>query len=153
MSLITAAQAAHWFDLPRFYAEVRRVAEPMAMVALISYGVTQLEPDLDARFQSFYHDEVGPYWPAERMMVDTGYANIPFPFPSMSTPNLLIERAWSVEALLGYISTWSAVRRAREAGKDAVLAAFARDMRALWGDPATERQVIWPINVRLGVVA
>lgn len=46
--LITAAQAAHWFDLPRFYAQVRRVAAPGAALALISYGVAQLDPDLNA---------------------------------------------------------------------------------------------------------
>src|SRR5690606_22222870 len=36
-SLISAAQAAHWFDLPAFYAQVRRIAKPGAVVALISY--------------------------------------------------------------------------------------------------------------------
>ena len=42
-SAVTAAQAAHWFDLPTFYAEVRRIARPGAVVALISYGVLVLE--------------------------------------------------------------------------------------------------------------
>ena len=36
--LAVAAQAAHWFDLPRYWAEVRRVARPGAIVALIAYG-------------------------------------------------------------------------------------------------------------------
>ncbi len=39
VDLATAAQAAHWFDLPAYYAEVRRVARPGGIVALISYGV------------------------------------------------------------------------------------------------------------------
>jgi ubiquinone/menaquinone biosynthesis C-methylase UbiE len=34
VSLVTAAQAAHWFDLPAFFGEVRRVAAPGAVVAL-----------------------------------------------------------------------------------------------------------------------
>lgn len=38
-ALITAAQAAHWFNLPAFYQEARRVAAPRGILALISYGV------------------------------------------------------------------------------------------------------------------
>ena len=50
-SLVTAAQAAHWFDLPAFYAEARRVLMPDSILALISYGVLRLEPELDERFR------------------------------------------------------------------------------------------------------
>src|SRR5215469_10467827 len=32
VSLVNVAQALHWFDLPRFYAEVRRVAKPQALL-------------------------------------------------------------------------------------------------------------------------
>lgn len=152
VSLITAAQAAHWFNLPRFYAEARRVAMPGAVIALISYGVAQLEPELNGRFRTFYHDEIGPYWPPERKLVDTGYANIDFPFQSLPAPDLSIVRSWSADAFLGYISTWSAFRHARKNGKDHMLADFSRDMLALWGDPAAAHQIIWPINMRLGVI-
>lgn len=152
-SLITAAQAAHWFDLPRFYAEVRRVAKPDAVIALISYGVPRLDAEIDPRFQFFYTHEIGPYWPPERRMVDDGYTGIDFPFPALPHPALEIVRDWSALALLGYVSTWSAVRRAREAGLEDVLAAFSRDILASWGDPAKPRRIVWPINMRLGVVS
>lgn len=42
LDLIVAAQAAHWFDLPAFYAEARRIAAPGAALALVSYGVPRL---------------------------------------------------------------------------------------------------------------
>ena len=38
VDLVTLALAAHWFDLPRFYAEVRRVGRPRTAIALISSG-------------------------------------------------------------------------------------------------------------------
>lgn len=152
VALVAAAQAAHWFDLPRFHAEVRRVAMAGAVVALVSYGVARLDLALDARFRAFYHDEVGPYWPAERQAVDDGYAAMPFPFAPRPAPDLAIVRDWPVAAFLGYVSTWSAVRRAREAGRGAMLDAFARDMTALWGDPARARRITWPIAMRLGTV-
>jgi SAM-dependent methyltransferase len=151
-SLITAAQAAHWFDLPAFYGEVRRVAVPGAVVALISYGVLNLEEALDARFQKFYRDEIGPYWPAERKLVDSGYATLDFPFEELARPALDIRVEWHLFEFLGYVTTWSAVRSAKEAGREDLLMAFANDIGAAWGDPDRKRPVRWPINMRIGRV-
>lgn len=151
VSLITAAQAAHWFDLPRFYSEARRVAEHGAVIALISYGVLRLASgDLQDRFDRFYTHEIGPYWPPERKLVDSGYADIAFPFEKMPYPAMTIDRVWELGDFLGYLSTWSAVRRVNEAGRDDILERFVRDISALWGDPARKLPVSWPINMRLG---
>lgn len=150
--LIAAAQAAHWFDLKRFHEEARRIAMPGAVVALFSYGVPELEADLQARFLAFYRDEVGPYWPAERKLVDSGYAGMEFPFPERTYPPMVIERQWSAGDFLGYVSTWSATRRAREAGREALLLQFAEDFLRLWDDQKLKRKVIWPINMRLGTI-
>lgn len=150
--LITAAQAAHWFDLPRFYEEVRRIGAPRAVLALISYGVPQLEAALNPRFDRFYWHEIGPYWPAERKLVDSGYADLPFPFEERTPPLLEIRKTWTLEALLGYLSTWSAVRGAREAAREDILQAFADDLTAAWGDPALGREIRWPIHMRLGIL-
>jgi SAM-dependent methyltransferase len=151
-SLVTAAQAAHWFDLPAFYREVRRIAVPGAVVALVSYGVLRLEPPLDERFQTFYRDEIGPYWPPERKLVDTGYATLDFPFEELAPPSLHIRLDWHLSDFIGYVLTWSATRSAREAGKDALLMAFFDDIAALWGDPNAKRPVSWPINMRIGKI-
>lgn len=152
VQLITAAQAAHWFDLPRFYAEVRRLGAPRAVVALLSYGVPRLDNALEPRFSRFYWDEIGPYWPAERQWVEAGYAGLPFPFAEEAAPTLEIRKTWRLEELLGYIATWSAVRRLREVGREDILQGFATDLAAQWGDPAGEREVCWPIRMRLGRV-
>ena len=149
-SLMTAAQAAHWFDLPRFYDEVRRIGAAHATLALISYGVLRLDEELDPLFGHFYWHDIGPYWPAERKLVDTGYADLPFPFVEQSPPALEMHKAWNLEELLGYISTWSAVRRVRETSREDILQGFAADLKALWGDPTRCREIRWPINMRLG---
>ena len=148
--LITAAQAAHWFDLPRFYDEIRRIGVPNGIVALVSYGVLRLDEDLDGRFARFYWQEIGPYWPAERKLVDTGYADLPLPFEEQAVPALEIRKKWTLEELLGYISTWSAVRSVHEAGREDILQRFAEDLAHLWGDPPRRRELRWPINMRLG---
>jgi len=149
-SLVAAAQAAHWFDLPRFYDQVIRIGAKNAVLALISYGVLQLDDDLAPRFEHFYSREIGPYWPAERKLVDTGYVDLPFPLNEETAPDLEIRKDWNLEDLLGYISTWSAVRAVREASREDILQSFASDMTALWGNPTHRRAIRWPINMRLG---
>ena len=39
VGLVSAAQAAHWFELPRFYDEVTRVSADGGVIALLCYGV------------------------------------------------------------------------------------------------------------------
>jgi len=151
--LITAAQAAHWFDLPAFYREVRRVAAPGAVLALVSYGVLTLGGPgtaFDARFQRFYRDQIGPYWPPERRLVDSGYAGIDFPFDEFAPPAFEIRLEWDLPAFLGYVQTWSAVRSARAAGQECLLANFAAELTALWDQSERTRPVVWPINMRIG---
>lgn len=148
--LITAAQAAHWFDLPAFYREVRRVAAPGAVVALISYGAPRLDAALDSCFQRFYHDGIGPFWPPERTLVDSAYATLAFPFDEFAAPALEIRLDWTLTEFLGYLQTWSAVRRAREAGKGKVLIDFAHEISALWGSAELRRRIVWPLHQRLG---
>jgi SAM-dependent methyltransferase len=150
--LVTAAQAAHWFELPRFYAEVQRIAAPGAHLALISYGAPQLDPTLARRFEAFYAEEIGPWWPAERKRVDSGYADLPFPFEELTPPALEICKAWPLAQWLGYVYTWSAVKRALEAGRPDLFERFAEDCAALWGEPTALRQVRWPIRMRVGAL-
>jgi len=151
-SLIAAAQAAHWFDLPRFHAEVRRVGVPGAILALVTYGVPCVDADLHDRFMAFYRQEVGGYWPPERALVESGYAGMAFPFAEIVAPPMDIVRSWSIDEFLGYVSTWSATRRALAAGQRAILTRFAEDLARLWGDPARRREVRWPITLRLGLL-
>jgi SAM-dependent methyltransferase len=152
VDLITAAQAAHWFDLPLFYAEARRIATGGAVIALVSYGVLRVDSDIQERFDRFYGQEIGPYWPPERKLVDNGYAGISFPFDERTAPTLEIRRSWDLGELLGYVSTWSAVRRAREAHREELLRGLAEDLAGLWGDPSKKRPMVWPINMRLGAI-
>jgi len=140
-SLITPAQAAHWFDLPAFYGEVSRIAAPDAILALISYGVMRLEPALQHRFLHFYTHEIRPYWQPERKLVDSGYADISYPFVEHSAPSITMRKDWDFSELLGYISTWSAVRSAQDAGQDKLLVALAEDLMDLWGDPLKKRRL------------
>ncbi len=148
--LITAAQAAHWFDLPKFFNEVRRVGRTNGVLALISYGVLDLEPDLNERFQHFYSNEIASFWPPERKLVDSGYSTIDFPFAERKPASMAIRLYWNLAEFLGYLSTWSAVRQASEVGRGDVLHHFADDMAKCWGDADARRLIVWKINMRIG---
>ena len=129
------------------------MAAPGAILALISYGVLELDPLLDGRFQRFYRDEIGPYWPAERKLVDSGYATIDFPFEEIAWPAMHIRVDWNLPGFLGYLTTWSAVRSAQEANREELLMAFANDIGHAWGDPNVKRSISWPINMHIGKVS
>ncbi|GBU16632.1 MULTISPECIES: class I SAM-dependent methyltransferase [Methylobacterium] len=149
--LVTAAQAAHWFDLPAFYAEVRRVARPGAVLALVSYGIPHLDGAPGEVVAAFYRD-LGPCWPPERRHVEEGYRGLPFPFAELPQPALAIERDRGLDDLVGYVATWSAVAELERRGGASRVAAFRQALAEHWGDPATRRRVTWPLSMRLGRV-
>jgi hypothetical protein len=113
--LVTLTQAAHWLDLAPFYAEACRIARPKALLALISYGVLHVEGPADAHVQAFYAGAMGPYWPPDRRHVESGYRDLPFPFEDVPVPFLTLEAAWCLEELVGYLTTWFAVKAAAAA--------------------------------------
>ena len=110
VDLVTVAQAAHWLDLPRFFAEVRRVARPRALLAI--WGYTLLASgiaELDAALERFFAVTVGPYWPPGREILDSGFRTIDLPFEELSPPRFAMSVTWNFEGLTGYLSSWSAV--------------------------------------------
>src|SRR5581483_12097436 len=112
IGLITVAQALHWFDLPLFYEETRRVLSPGGLFAAWAYGINEVEGDeVNRLVQEFYGETVGPYWPPERKLVEEGYRGLPFPFDEFAPPKFRMETRWTLAQLIGYFSTWSATNR------------------------------------------
>lgn len=150
VDLILAAQAAHWFDLPAFYEEARRAAAPGAILALATYRPARVaDPAVAAVASSFYDETVGPDWPPERRHVETGYADLPFPFAEIAAPAFTIERDWTRAALVAYAGTWSAVAAHRTRTGTDPLPAFDRALAAVWPDADGTRRIAWPIALRL----
>lgn len=153
IDLAVAAQAVHWFDLPAYVAEIRRVARPGALVAWIGYGHAQTgDAAIDQVLQDFHSGVLTPYWPPERAHVDDGYRNLPFPFTPVATPHFDIQRSWTVAQFLDYVRTWSALRRLEGAGDLAAFETFTQALTAAWGAVPQVRGVRWPIVMRAGTV-
>ncbi|WP_372422970.1 class I SAM-dependent methyltransferase [Salinarimonas chemoclinalis] len=152
VDLVVAAQAAHWFDLPAFYAEARRVARPGAAIALVAYATLDLPEDeaANAVVADFYGQVAGPYWPPERAHVEAGYATLPFPFQEIAHAPLAIRVRWPLGALMGYVGTWSALAGLRRARGDAPIEDFRARLSDAWGDPDAPKAIRWRIALRLG---
>jgi SAM-dependent methyltransferase len=150
VDLVVAAQAAHWFDHARFYPEVKRVLKSNGALALWTYGLAYVEPQIDVIVRHFYSDVVGSYWPPERRWVESAYRDLPFPLKEVSTPEFELRLQWDLDSLIGYLGTWSAVQRyKREKGQDP-LPALRAEIAPCWGSPVAARTVTWPLHLRVG---
>jgi len=152
VDLVTIAQALHWLDRDRFYAEVRRVLVPGGALAVWTYGDPSIEDDpaVDAALQRFNHETLGSYWPTGRGDVGEGYLRYEFPFVEVPTPRFRIEREWTLSDLARYARSWSStVRYVSKHGTDPVVG-FETELAAIWGDPETRHSVRWQITLRAG---
>lgn len=148
VDLVTVAQAAHWFDRPRFFAEVARVARPGSVVAIWMYNLMEADPAVNRLIWRLYSDIVGPFWPGDRVLIDTNYRSIEIPFPEFDSPAFEITADWSGDHLLGYLRTWSAVNRYVEAKGHDPVALIEPELVEAWGGRDVIRTVRWPLRLR-----
>lgn len=150
VDLVTVAQALHWFDLDAFHAQVRRVLRPGGIVAEWTYADCSITPAVDAIKQRLYVDLLDSYWPPERRLVESGYAELDFPFTRLATPAFGLGADWDLAQFLAYLRSWSATQRYLAAlGRDPV-AELEAEFIAAWEDPAAVRHVRWDLAMRVG---
>lgn len=147
IDLITVAQALHWFDIEKFFAESRRVLRDGGIVAVWSYARNRVNSDCDPIVSRMF-EEVEDFWPPERAIVENNYRDIDLPFTKLSAPLFEMSVSWTADDMLGYFRTWSASQRyLRERHADPV-ATIESALRLAWG--SQRREVRWPLNLRLG---
>ena len=149
VDLIMVAQALHWFDLDRFYTEVRRVLKPNGILAASAYNLLTIKPAIDEVVNHYYYEVVGPFWPAERKLVEQ-FGDLPFPFREIEPPKFKMTARWKLDRLIGYLRTWSSTQRFIAAKSSDPLEEIADELRDAWGDPQQIRDVTWPLAVRVG---
>jgi SAM-dependent methyltransferase len=151
VDLVTVAQALHWLDFDRFYAEVDRVLTPGGLLAVWTYGNLRLEDaGMNYLLDRFYHEIVGPYWSAERRHVESGYRTLPFPYTEVDPPAFSMQQHWTVDQLLGYVGTWSATHSFRATKREDPVQELAKELVPRWGDTRLVRCVSWPLSLRVG---
>lgn len=150
--LITVGQAIHWFDIEAFLRESARVARNGATMAVWGYGLLKFDDAADEIIDHFYRQVVGPWWDGERKHIDTGYASIPFDLVTAEDlGGLSIERPMDLDALLGYLNSWSSVQNYRRAKEVNPVDVLAKTLRAHW--PAgTTKTAVFPLFGTLGKI-
>lgn len=151
VDLVTVAQAIHWFRFNEFYAEVRRVAKPGAVIAVWAYNLLKISKEIDSIIYDHHFKTLGDYWDPERKYVDESYATIPFPFREIKTPEFRIEVNWSLADLEGYLNTWSVLQKFITANSYNPVGDLVNEIKKQWGD-AERRNIYFPVYMRLGTI-
>lgn len=150
VDLIASGQAAHWFDMADFAAEATRVAAPGGVVAVWTYDRPRVDDVLNVSIDRLYYEVLAGCWAAGRHHVDTRYASLDFPFEPVQIDPEPIRKRWTIDEMLGYLRTWSAVDAWRQQHDGDAVSQVEGAMRSYWGDG--QREVTWPITVRMGKV-
>jgi SAM-dependent methyltransferase len=145
---VCVAQAVHWFDVDRFYAEVKRVLRPRGALLLTAYGWSSVSPKVDRLVKRDVLAPIEPYWPPQNQLIVDGYRDLPFPFERIEFPAMAIEVRWTLGQYVDYIGTWSATRRLLELAPDFLEKSHAA-LKAAWPDEEP-RTVTMPLVVLCG---
>jgi SAM-dependent methyltransferase len=150
IDLIMVAQALHWFELDRFYAEAQRVLKPKGVLAASAYNLLTIEPAIDEVVNRYYYEVVRSFWPPERKLVER-FADLPFPFHEIDPPKFEMTAHWNLDHLLGYLRTWSSTQRFIAANQRDPLGEITNELHAAWGNAKQTRRVVWPLTLRVGI--
>ncbi|MCW5827511.1 MAG: class I SAM-dependent methyltransferase [Gemmatimonadaceae bacterium] len=152
VGLVTVGQALHWFDLPQFFAEVRRVMAPGGLFAAFAYVHSSVDTTLD-RVTRHYHDVTcDAYWAPEHHLIRSEYRTLDLPIVEIPAPQMFVEATMTLAQYAGFFRSWSATQRLLRAEGEAPVLAFERELAAAWGDDVP-RLVRWPLIVRAGQLA
>jgi len=113
--LVTVAQALHWFELPRFYREVRRILKPAGCFAAWTYGLPTLchkDHPANAVLWQLYEGVLGSFWAEGRKHVEAAYAGIEpvqgQDFNQVERLTFEVSRTAQVADVVGLVRSWSA---------------------------------------------
>ncbi|KAI4385775.1 hypothetical protein MLD38_003769 [Melastoma candidum] len=148
VDLVIAATAAHWFNLPKFYAVVNRVLRrPGGVIAVWTYtDKVEVNPEVGKLLERF-RESIIPYWGTGVNYVLNGYRGLPFPFNSVglgsegAPAELDMPREMSFEAFVRLLRTSSAYCTAKNNGVELLPESLVKEFEAAWGGPDLIRTV------------
>lgn len=150
--LITVATAYHWLDHEAFAREARRVGKNGCIVAVWVYHTLHSQDEaVNEVYDHFYHDITGPYWEAERRFVDEQYKTVAFDFSPLPSRPFKMTMHWTREDFLGYLSTWSAVRKYIAVNGSSPLALIEPALKDIWKDGEV-KDIDFLLSLRLGKI-
>lgn len=149
VDLVTVANAVHWFEIPAFYEEVRRVLRKDAVIAVWCYEAFTVDGAQSDAFQPLY-DAIGDHWAPHLELVRNHYKTLEFPFQEFEIPKIEMALNWNLEQCLGFLASWSGVQTYKEKTGQDPTEFFYDQIQAKWGEPLQERKVSWQLHTRVG---
>ena len=142
-----------FLNLAAFYKEVERISRPDARIALVTYELPYISDDVDAIVHTLALRTLRDYWPPERSYVNDRYGSLPFPFEEIHAPEIQMREVWDLDRFCAYIATWSGLRVAIESGREDLFDDVRSGLERVWRAPREQREVSWPLTIRLGKVS
>lgn len=140
--LVIAGQAAHWFDYPKLFPELKRILRAKGTIAFIGYSdpkFIQCPRATEVLKHYAYGDDdllLGPWWSQPgRAIVENKLRDIEPPTsdwediqrveyepevegPRTGSGTMFLDKTMKIGQCMKYIRTWSAVHKWQEAHKD-----------------------------------
>ena len=86
-------------------------------------------------------------------MVEEGYKAVVHPLQStyceIVVPEFQVSTRWNLSQLMGYLSTWSAVKKYHKQTGINPLEQVHNQIIGIWRQPETLKTVDWPLGIRL----
>lgn len=150
VDLVTVAQAVHWFDLDKFFAEVKRVLKPGGILAVWTYHLPEISPLVDKALLKYYSEVLAGFWPERIRYLEERYRTLPLPFEEIVPPAFEMEARWDRNQLMGFLDSWSATQRYREQNGRHPLEEIWEELSGDWKDEEEKRTVRWALHFRIG---
>ncbi|MGD9542663.1 MAG: class I SAM-dependent methyltransferase [Methylocystis sp.] len=152
VDLIACACSIHWFDLPGFYENARRVMRPEGIIAAWTYDWpwTGVAP-LDSILRRLKDDILGPFWGESSSLYFNRYETLEFPFREIDSPLFQTPIARSKDDLVSFLRTWSAVEKYRLRHGGDPLALIDDALEAAWRAQPPTLPLAVPLYMRCGV--
>lgn len=150
VDLTTVAVAIHWFNFDAFYREVKRVLKPDGVLAVWTYSLTEISPEIDRLVNRYYGGILNGYWPERIHYLEEEYKTIPFPFEEIDPPAFVMKIHWNLIQFAGFLDSWSATQRYKTQQGKHPLELIWDPLAAAWGDEMKTRLICWPLHFRIG---
>jgi SAM-dependent methyltransferase len=151
VDLVAVAAAVHWFDFDRFYLEVQRVLKKDGILAVWAYRMPSISDQVDQVARKFSTEVLAGYWPERIRYINDDYRSLPFPFREVEPPPFELEAEWDLDQLVGFLASWSAVRRYQDENRQHPVELIWDELAAAWGRPDQKRRLHWPLFMRIGI--
>ncbi len=150
LDAIISANALHWFDLDKFFAEAHRTMRKGGVIAVWAYGRATAAPELDVVVEWFNQCALKNLWAPETNHITQKYKDFKFPFKEVEPPSFDMSMDWTFAEFAGYLSTWSAMQSLVKREGTKRVDQFFEELMSVWGNPEKIRTVKTPLFMRIG---